>query len=68
MRWQTKKDDPPKGGELRCRYIIAWKPTEVGDKTVWLERYEIKERFFQPTGGGPGWWSEISRNTLDCYL
>lgn len=65
MRWRTPAPPRyPTSGELRTRYVFAWTPTVVGKYTVWLERYAINERFFQPVGGGPGWWTETDRSTL----
>lgn len=67
MRWKTNKTSPPKGEDKRVRYVFAWKPTEVGKYTVWLERYAVEESFFQPAGGNPGWWFHTGTYTLDYY-
>lgn len=67
MRWNVKRETGPKDGETRTRYVFAWKPTVVDDEVVWLESYAIYERFFQPSSGAPGWWSESERRTLDYY-
>lgn len=67
MRWKTAKPPPPKGGDTRSRKVFAWRPTKVGEYTVWLERYIIEEQYFQPAGGNPGWWSEKGRYTLVYY-
>lgn len=60
MQWNREPEPVLKGGERRARRVFAWKRTPVGDKIVWLERYEVHERYFAPAGGGPGWWSESS--------
>lgn len=67
MRWKRKIDKQPEGGDRRSRRVFAWKPVPIGDTIVWLETYLIEEVYFQPAGGNPGWWSEISRHTLDYY-
>jgi hypothetical protein len=69
MQWNIVREPVLTGGENRVRRVFAWKRTPVGDKMVWLERYEVHERYFAPAGGGPGWWSEIGRNTFapDTY-
>jgi hypothetical protein len=64
MQWDTLKEPTMLGGETRARRVFAWRPTTVGSKIVWLEKYEIHERYFSPPGGGPGWWSETSKNIL----
>lgn len=61
MRWLTKSEVQPQGGEVRYKKVFAWKKTKVGLYTVWLEYFEVKERFFEPISGNPGWWSEESR-------
>ena len=65
MRWTTDRSPLPTGGETRTFRRFAWKPTKVRLETVWLEFYEVHERFFAPAGGGPGWWYETSRNHLE---
>ena len=64
MKFKIKTITPPKHGEHRTRRVFAWRKTRVGDYWVWLETYEVHERFFQPVCGGPGWWSETSTNVL----
>ncbi len=64
MKWKIKTNTPPKGGDTRKRRVFAWRKTRVGEYWVWLETYQVTERFFAPAGGGPGWWSEVSRETL----
>jgi hypothetical protein len=58
MRWVTPQAETPRGGDIRHIKRFAWRRTEVGRFTVWLEHYWIAERFFAPAGGGTGWWSE----------
>jgi hypothetical protein len=66
MRWKIKTVVIPKNGEVRTRRVFAWKKTKVGQYMVWLEFYQVTEKFFQPIGG-PGWWTEIGRDTCDYY-
>jgi hypothetical protein len=66
MRWIKKVKKSPHAGETRIRKVFAWRRTEVGRHVVWLEFYEVHEKFFQPLGGGAGWWSEKSRH-LACW-
>jgi hypothetical protein len=66
MHWVTKRSEPPKRGDQRCRLVFAWKPTNVGRHTVWLEHYEVYERYFV-LSGRDGWWSEESRNLRVVY-
>lgn len=68
MRWKRKIEKPPEGGDRRTRRVFAWKKTPVRDYIVWLEFYEITEVYFQPAGGNPGWWSEVSRDILIAYV
>jgi hypothetical protein len=67
MRWLAEKPPAPKSGDVRKRNVFAWKPARVGAMTVWLERFEVTERFFAPAGGNPGWWSETSRSAIDWW-
>lgn len=64
MKWIAERPELPKSGEVRLRAVFAWKPTRVGDFVVWLETYRLKETFFQPAGGHPGWWRETGREPL----
>lgn len=65
MRW--KKPQEPKAGDVRTRRLFAWKPKTIGDVVVWLEFYAIRERYYTPVGGNPGWWSHHETVTLDVY-
>jgi hypothetical protein len=65
MKFKIAKIDPPKRNDIRIRRIFAWKKTRVGDYEVWLESYQVTEKFFQPAGGNPGWWSETDRTVLE---
>lgn len=56
MFFPEEKEPSPKDGEVRMLYPFAWKPTNVNGGVVWLERYVIRKRYFQPAGGSPGWW------------
>ncbi len=67
MKWNIPQETVLYGGEERVRRQFAWKPAKVGKQMVWLEHYEIEERFFAPASGNPGWWKEISRQALDWY-
>lgn len=62
MHWVTKVQEYPKGGDVRHTRRFAWRRTQVGRFTVWLEFYWVTESFFQPAGGGPGWWSEMEKS------
>lgn len=64
MKWQIKQKEQPKDGDVRARRVFAWRKTKVGSYWVWLERYEITERFYRSVDG-QGWWREISRDTLE---
>jgi hypothetical protein len=64
MRWKTSPG-VPKAGDFRCRSRFAWMPLQIGDRTVWLERYGYEEEFVFPSGFGveAGWW-RFSRRYL----
>lgn len=65
MRWPTEKYPlPPRRGERRVRRF-AWRPTRLGEHTVWLERYEVQERYLPGCNGARGRWCEVSRTVLD---
>jgi hypothetical protein len=63
MKWRIKKQEY-KSGDLRDRRVFAWRKTQVGDYWVWFETYQIREKYFQPVGGNPGWWQEIEKIPL----
>ena len=65
MKWKVQESKTPKNGETRTRRVFAWKKTRVGDYYVWLETYQITEKYFVSVGGNQAWWYEISRETLD---
>jgi hypothetical protein len=67
MKWKVQEPKPPKNGDTRTRRVFAWKKTKVGDYCVWLETYQITEKYFVSAGGNQAWWSEISRETLDYF-
>lgn len=62
MRWRLDKE--PKNGDIRYRYVFAWKKTIVGQYVVWLETFVIEEKYYEPTGGNKGWWVETIRSIL----
>jgi len=64
MKWKVQEPKLPKNGDTRTRRVFAWKKTKVGDYFVWLETYQITEKYFISAGGNQAWWSEISRETL----
>jgi hypothetical protein len=64
LKWKTKIDSPPVGGDRRTRGVFAWRKTQVRGYIVWLEKYQVEEVYFQPAGGNPGWWSEVSRDVI----
>ena len=66
MRWKARPAPEPKDGDARVVRRYAGRPTRVGDMTVWLESYAVRERFFQPLNGA-GRWDEDGRETLDYY-
>ena len=63
MKWLVK-ERRFKNGDLRDRKVFAWRKTKVGDYWVWLETYCVREKYFQPVGGNPGWWSEVEKIPL----
>jgi len=65
MFFKDKPYTEPKDGECRELRQFAWRPTKVNGGTVWLESYAINQRYFRPTGGGLGWWSEGTKERLD---
>ena len=67
MKWKVQEPKPPKNGDTRTRRVFAWKKTRVGDYCVWLETYQITEKYFVSAGGKHAWWSEVSRETLDYF-
>lgn len=68
MKWSYQPPPVLTGGETRSRRVFAWKPTRIGQWVVWLEFYEVHERFFAPASGNPGRWTETSINTLEAWL
>ena len=71
MRWKAKPI--PKVGDFRERFPFAWLPTEVGEYTVWLERYWVKEELTHVAVLDEGVvypverWVERERNTAMYY-
>lgn len=65
MKWRAETGTL---GNFRCRRVFAWIPTRVGEWTVWLEFFQVEERFIQPVNGKPGTWDEISRTHLEPYI
>lgn len=64
MKWsRSVAERLAKNGDWRTRRQFAWWPIDVGDHVVWLESYEIEERYFE-TPGCRGRWSEMSRRTV----
>ena len=63
MKW--KVSESPKNGEIRTRRVFAWRKTKVKDYWVWLETYQITEKYFVSAGGVHAWWSETNRDVLD---
>ena len=48
MKWLQKRKVHLKVGMIRYRIKFAWFPVDLySGKTVWLENYIIKERWFQ---------------------
>jgi hypothetical protein len=60
MRWKTNRPEP-KPGEERKVWRFAWLPIEVGDQTVWLERYGVIQR--RMAGFEGDYWVDF-----DAYL
>ena len=67
MKWKIEKTKRPNHGDIKKTRVFAWKKTKVGDHWVWLETYQITEKYFVSVGGNQAWWSEISRETLDYF-
>jgi len=65
MKWKIKKQENPKNGDIRTRKVFAWRKTKVKEYWVWLETYQITEKYFISVGGNQSWWSEIDRVTLE---
>ncbi len=64
MKWKTVKP-VPKYGDIRTRRVFAWLPTEVEDHTVWLEQYQVTEKYYEGDGySGANYWRELSRELL----
>lgn len=61
MKWRKNKP-----GEERIRYRFAWIPTKVGEYTVWLEEYAVRERWAEFEYAKPQ-WIEIKREVLWSY-
>ena len=68
MKWKTKKRQTPNDREERTRRRFAWHHTAVSSYTVWLEWYEVRERYFRPAHGNPAFWSEYARNILEVMV
>ena len=61
MRWITKTEQEPNRGDHRVARCFAWRRTQIGDYTIWLEWYEVHERVLTPVGGAPASWCETWR-------
>lgn len=56
MKWKL-----PEHGSERVKKGFAWLPVRVKTTMYWLQRYELKERFYAKKGSGfVGWISENS--------
>jgi hypothetical protein len=63
MRWTTKERPPaPKHDDTRLVKRFAWRPTKLsGDnKTVWLELYWQRQRFYEDPYGMDCWIDDKS--------
>jgi hypothetical protein len=67
MKWKVEELERPKNGDTRTRRLFAWRKTKVNNYWVWLETYQITEKYFVSAGGNQAWWSEVSRETLDYF-
>ena len=65
MKWKVNTPPLPKNGDIRTKRVFAWRKTRVGQYYVWLETYQITEKYFVASGGNMSWWTEISREILD---
>lgn len=63
MKWRIPDNTPPKEGDVRLTRRFAWKPTQIGRVYVWLERYEVEERYFANQNGFH-YWAEVDRRPL----
>jgi hypothetical protein len=63
MRWKDKT--VYQIGHHRERFPFAWTPTRVGDYTVWLERYWVKEKLVG-IAYDKEMWVEVER-AIACY-
>jgi len=48
MRWKTKLS--PQNGDKRTITKFAWLPVEVGNKTIWLEKYKEHQLYVHEYG------------------
>ncbi len=64
MRWRDKIQHQI--GDHRERFPFAWTPTRVGNHTVWLERYCVKEKLIG-IAYGKEMWVEVDRSTAYYY-
>jgi hypothetical protein len=65
MKWKVNKQPLPKDGDIRTKRVFAWKKTRVGEYYVWLETYEVTEKYFVSCGGNMSRWTEIKREVLN---
>lgn len=57
MRWLTRPLPPPEPGTIQHFARFAWKPTQVGKFTVWLEPWTVIMSYSAEHG-----WQEIARD------
>ena len=60
MKWLHPKPIPIEG-QRRERFPFAWKPTQVKQYKVWLERYWVMEQYVH------GEWVEVIRDIPHYY-
>lgn len=66
MRWTIKQGPVP--GQERTRLKFAWLPVKIGRVMVWLERYQVLERYtVYHQNSFPPEWKVVSVSTAAWY-
>lgn len=53
MQWEDKT---PTRGDKRIVTKFAWFPKSNGEKVVWLEKYQVEQRYDSSYDGWTSWW------------
>ena len=54
MQWKVK-DATLFDGAIRIVKRFAWKPTTLGKRVVWLEFYNVHEKYYKSNFGEGNW-------------